>query len=118
MKRKTDNPTLLPVPDPPAHLSERARAIWRDAVAGPVKTPSQASLLLVGLEALDRGAQARMIIDKEGLIQRTERSGVSHAHPAVKIEKESLALAAKVFISIGMTVPPGPFGTEPCWSRS
>jgi len=79
MKRpKTENIS----PDPAGHLIERAKTLWQQ-YAGPVlKSPGQLALFQSGLEALDRAAQARELIAKEGLTIATDRGKIAHQHPA------------------------------------
>jgi phage terminase small subunit len=76
---------------PPTHLSERAKAIWHECVPSTIRCMERLALLRAGLEALDRAEQARLAIERDGLTTVTERSGVSHANPMVKIEKDARA---------------------------
>jgi hypothetical protein len=43
------------------------------------------------LHALDRAAQARALLQRDGLVVASARGGLPHLHPAVKIEKDALA---------------------------
>ncbi|ACN17850.1 hypothetical protein HRM2_48010 [Desulforapulum autotrophicum HRM2] len=86
----------------PAHLSESAESIWLEYAGTIIKSPARLALFQSGLEAMDRAKQARQLVAKEGMIQKTERSGVSHAHPGLKIEKESQAAMLKAFKLLGI----------------
>jgi phage terminase small subunit len=92
-------------PEPPGNLSERAKTLWL-AYAGPVlKSPGQLALFQSGLEALDRAAQARELIAKEGLTIATDRGKIAHQHPALNILKEAEATTLKVFKTLCLHGP-------------
>lgn len=42
------------------------------------------------------------MIEREGMMTKTARSGVTHMHPAVKVERESRAQFAKIWTSLGL----------------
>jgi len=86
----------------PKYLSENSKEIWAEYADKIVKSPAGKAMLQTGLEALDRAEEARKIIEKEGMITKTGKSGVSHAHPAVRIEKDSRSLALKVFKALNI----------------
>jgi len=68
-------------PDPPEHLSEAARDLWRHVVTKPVPA-GKAALVETAPEARDRADQASHLLRTEGL---TATTGAVHVHPAVKI---------------------------------
>ena len=77
-------------PEPAEHLSERAKALWRDVLALQAKaSPGRLALLQVGLEALDRADEARQVIEREGMTTKTATTGVLHVHPLLKVEREA-----------------------------
>ena len=86
----------------PKHLSENSKVIWQEYADKIVKSPARKAMLQTGLEALDRAEEARQLIEKEGMITTTGKSGVSHKHPAVGIEKDSRSLALKVFKALNI----------------
>ncbi len=90
-----------PVPEPPDFLSEGARALWREA-SRKVKTPMRQALLTEALSAWDRVQQARAAIAREGLTVVTERSGVAHANPLLKVERENRQLFARLCAELGL----------------
>lgn len=90
-----------PYPDPPAHLSERAAALWRTVGPTHAKTLARRELLTECLAALDRADEARAIVSKEGMTS-TSASGVVHAHPAVKIEREFRQQFARLADQLGI----------------
>ncbi|WP_300461280.1 hypothetical protein [Desulfobacula sp.] len=59
-------------------------------------------MLQSGLEALDRAEEARKIIEREGMITTTGKSGASHVHPAIGIEKDSRSLSLKIFKALNI----------------
>lgn len=75
--------------EPPEHLSERSKQLWRDLVPKRAKSPGRLALLQAGLEALDRADEARELLSAEGLTTVTETTGAVHLNPLVKLERES-----------------------------
>ena len=73
----------------PKHLSKRAKAIWRELVEERCDSVERQVLLQSALEDLDRVDALREQIAREGAMQTSERSGLSRAHPALKIEAEA-----------------------------
>ena len=80
---------------PPDHLSDRAKDLWRAVVPRRVAHPEELALLQSSLEALDRADQAAAILAEEGVTTKTLGSGTIHVHPAIAIEKESRAAFVK-----------------------
>ena len=79
----------IEIPEPPDHLSERSKQLWRDLVPKRAKSPGRLALLQTALEALDRADEARELISTEGLTTVTETTGAVHLNPLVKLERES-----------------------------
>lgn len=86
----------------PEHLSERAAKLWQQYAETIVKSPGGIAMLQTGLEALDRAEQARKLIEIEGMITKTGKSGVSHVHPAISIEKDARSLSLKTFKALNI----------------
>ena len=78
-----------PPPEPPAHLSERAKALWKQIVPARGWSPGRLVLLQTALESLDRADEARSAVQAAGLTTVTARTGVIHVNPLVKIEREA-----------------------------
>ena len=74
---------------PPTALTPRARALWEKLVPAQVNTAERLALLRVALETLDRHDRARAIIQLEGMVTKSKRGQMSHAHPLLKVEQES-----------------------------
>jgi P27 family predicted phage terminase small subunit len=92
----------LPPPDPPAHLSESSRELWRSVVKDHRdQDPSRTALVQVALEALDRAEQASAVLKVEGLTATTATTGAVHVHPAVKVERDSQALFVRIWLQLG-----------------
>lgn len=91
---------------PPEHLSERSQALWRSVVPSRGKSPGRLALLAEGLAALDRAEQARAEIASTGLTTKTERSGVIHVSPLVKIERESRQQFRQVWADLSLQFDP------------
>src|SRR5215213_9377114 len=93
------------LPPAPSHLSADSKELWREVVevmathhrySGPVRviapSPGPLALLTTALEGRDRATQARSQIEQDGLTSKTETTGTIHAHPLLKVGKDSLAL--------------------------
>lgn len=90
------------VPEPPAHLSEKAKALWREVVPRRCRSPERIALLEVALRSLDRADMAAAAIESEGMITKTETTGAVHVHPLVKVERESRQLFARIWGSMSL----------------
>jgi phage terminase small subunit len=91
-----------PFPDPPEHLSDRAKELWRSLGPKEAGGLARRALFQSGLEALDTADQARRIIAAEGLIVKTAKSGVSHLHPAAKLEREARGQFTKIWTVLNL----------------
>ena len=98
---------------PPPGLSKDARAIWRTIIDGWEIDDQIAVVLGVALQAYDRMQQARIMLKKEGLIITSERSGVSHAHPAIGIEATARQQFLTAWRNLGFDVVPPVAGVRP-----
>ena len=83
-------------------LSKESQKIWTELTDKKFKTTGQKEFLRVGLQARDRATEAGEILKKEGMITKTGRSQMQHAHPAIKIEKEAWATVLKVFRALNL----------------
>jgi phage terminase small subunit len=89
-----------PIP-PPSHLSDKSKELWRSVVPRRARSPERLTLLQVALEALDRADSAAEVIRTEGMTVKTATTGVTHAHVAVKIERESRGLFLRAWDQLG-----------------
>ena len=80
-----------PNTDPPAHLSARSAALWREIVPRRATSPERLELLTVALEARDRADEAREVIGREGMTTTTETTKTVHLHPLLRVEKDAWA---------------------------
>jgi P27 family predicted phage terminase small subunit len=75
--------------DPPKHLSKHAKDLWHRLRADYALDDAAGTLLLRNLcEAVDRLAEARSILKKEGVIVR-DRWGLPKQHPATLVERDA-----------------------------
>jgi phage terminase small subunit len=97
---------ILEWPEPPEHLSKRSQALWLELVGENVKSPQKLTLFQTALEALDRADEAKALVDSEGLTFKTKTTGAVQVHPAVKVEKDSRALFARLWTQLSLTYDP------------
>src|SRR5262249_51817877 len=94
----------------PSHLSAASQRIWATVVDGWELEAHELALLERALGELDRAEQARQAIAKEGAV--VEGRYGPRASPWVAIERDSTALAGRLFrqLDLDATPPPGPLG--------
>jgi len=73
----------------PEGLSERSRALWAEVVPARAVSAGRRALIEEALRALDRADQMRAVVDRDGPTTTNETTGMTHVHPAVKIEREA-----------------------------
>ena len=86
MKRKDDK--AEPFPDPPGHLSDRSKDLWRTLGPTEVGSIERLTLFQAALESLDRADEARRTVAIEGMTFTTKGTGAVHVHPLLKTERE------------------------------
>src|SRR3954452_18505225 len=77
-----------PLPDPPAHLSEKSAAIWRELTPHRCDSVERRVLLECALSDLDRADELRAQIQAEGATIVNRRSKLPRPHPGLKVEAE------------------------------
>lgn len=92
-----------PIPEPPAHLSGRAKGLWSELVGTRVRSPGRVALFQAALEALDRADEARATVTTEGMVSITKTSGVVHMHPLLRVEREARGQFAKIWSDLRLT---------------
>jgi len=99
----------------PAHLSRKAKRLWK-TICNDFQNFDKYALLILetALQAHDRLEQAREIIDREGLTITNPTSGNTRANPALQIEKDSRQAFLSAMRLLGLNIePPGPIGRPP-----
>lgn len=102
---------------PPEHLTHASRAWWSEVMGEYALESHHLRLLTLAAEAYDRAAQARELIDKEGLVVRT-RDGGRKAHPAVAIERDARLAFARLVRELDLDAEPAPPTVRPPALRS
>lgn len=78
--------------EPPARLSERAQRLWCELVPARARSPERLALLETALRTLDRAEAAAAVVEKQGMVVKTKRTGALHVHPLLKVEKDQRQL--------------------------
>ncbi|PVZ47915.1 P27 family phage terminase small subunit [Thalassobacter stenotrophicus] len=94
---------------PPTHLSDDAADWWQHVQNDFALEAHHIRLLTLACEAWDRGAQARAILDAQGLTY-LDRFGAPKARPEVNVERDSRIAFARLLRELDLDVD-GP--TEP-----
>ena len=100
--RQVAEPPTEAFPAAPHHLSPRGRQLWGEVGPTAAKTAGRQALLQAALECLDTADAARRLVEAEGLIVKTERSGVAHVHPGVRVEREARGQFARIWKELGL----------------
>ena len=83
------------MPHAPKHLQIKTRRWWQNVAKAHKLTAAQCHLLTLAGEAWDRSAQARCILEQDGLIF-LDRFGQPRPRPEVNIEKDAKLLFARL----------------------
>ena len=101
-----------PVPRPvqgrfveaPGHLSADSQELWRSTLREFELSGAELARLRLGLEALDRCAEARAELDEYGCFV-TDRYGGRKMHPACALERDSRLAGVKILRDLGLETP-------------
>jgi P27 family predicted phage terminase small subunit len=109
-KRPARNPGLTPMkpqiqavstPEPPAHLSDEAQAIWRDVCSEWELDAAGMPILRGGLESWDQYQRARAEVVRDGPTFTAE-NGMIRAHPASKIALDNFNAFRQALRQLGL----------------
>ncbi len=93
-------------PKPPKALSAPAKRLWRALVAEyELADVAAVAFLTAGLEAFDRAAAAKALLDAEGLVVK-DRWGQSKSHPAATIERDNRAAFLAALKQLNLDIEP------------
>jgi hypothetical protein len=92
-------------PAPPSDLSGDARKLWALVHEGWAVDDAGRAVLAIALRAGDRGAAARTLIAREGMVVASGKKG-TRQHPAVSILKDSEQIALKAWRQLGLQGAP------------
>lgn len=85
---------------PPAHLSKRAKGLWKEITGEWAVDSSARPLLRAALEQLDVYDSALKQLNSDGLTVQTD-TGMLRAHPAAKIGQDALSSFRQIFRQLG-----------------
>jgi P27 family predicted phage terminase small subunit len=93
-------------PTAPAHLRADTAKWWLEVVREYELEPHHVKLLTLAAEALDRAAQAREAIAKDGAYIPGRYEGTVRAHPAIVVERDSRLAFARLVRELGLDADP------------
>ena len=99
MPRQKQEPIVT---EPPAHLSERSKELWRANVPSRCHSAGRLALLQAGLEALDLSDRARTEVHAGELTTTTKTTGAQHLHPCIKTELEARRQFASIWDKLAL----------------
>jgi len=99
---KRNGPTPAPSEPPPAHLSERARALWASVVPRRASSPERLALIQIALESLDRANSVAEVIARDGMTTTTKTTGAVHINPLLKLEYDNRQLFSKIWLELSL----------------
>jgi len=89
------------MPHAPKHLQLQTRQWWMQVVRENELKESHRRILTLAGEAWDRSAQARRVLEQDGLTYK-DRFGQPRPRPEVAIEKDAKLLFARLLREIGV----------------
>lgn len=92
-------------PDPPHHLSEASKELWRQVVPERIST-GRLAMVTAALEARDRAEECRLVIEREGMTTKTESTGALHLHPLLRVEKDNRQLFTRLWQQLRLHFDP------------
>src|SRR5262245_37506083 len=95
-------PSPLPLPEAPADLSERSKQLWSERCPRRPEDVARRALFLEGLRSLDRADAARRQIADQGMVFVSQKTGVAHASPLLKIERDARMQFSKIWQQLGL----------------
>jgi P27 family predicted phage terminase small subunit len=101
----------------PRHLKPPTQVWWSNVVETWQLEEHHIRLLTLAGEAWDRGAQARELIEREGLTVKT-KSGGPRLHPAVRVETDARLQFARLLRELDLDVAPSAESKRPPSLRS
>ena len=85
----------------PSHLRPKTLAWWKSVQLEYVLEPHHVRVLTLAAEAWDRCAQARKVIDREGLTY-ADRFGAPKARPEIAIERDARLAFARLLREVNL----------------
>src|SRR5690348_11282125 len=89
---------------PPGHLKTAGREHWQSVLAMFTFSEHDLPMLQSACEQLDRAAEARAIIDRDGVTIK-DRFGVTKEHPAVAIERNAHLAFVRIERELALQTP-------------
>lgn len=94
--------------EPPEHLQAAGRRYWREVMAEWELEPERLAILENACGCLDRIAQCRNRVRRDGLTVASSRDGRPVAHPLLSAERQAQSLHAQLVKALGLNDEPAP----------
>jgi hypothetical protein len=107
---------LTAIPNPPSHLASAGAAFWREVVSDWELESHGLQILAQAAALLDRIAQARNRIRREGVVVEGKNGKV--ANPALSIERQSMRVFSQLIGQLKLEDEPAPAHTATRVTRS
>jgi P27 family predicted phage terminase small subunit len=97
-------------PNPPRGLTKEGRDLWRMVCGGWCMDPAGLVVLRQVCECLGRLREAQGILEAEGLTVFNEKTGMTLAHPMLKVEKDTREIFVKFWRLLALDIEAPPAG--------
>lgn len=95
-----------PIPAPPAHLGTGGRRYWREVLEEWELDVEKLAILENACACLDRIAQCRNRLRREGMTVKSARDGRPVAHPLLSVERQAQRLHAQLVAALALKDEP------------
>src|SRR5690242_2565811 len=94
---------LPPAVDPPANLSPKAQELWRAVQRQHCRSIGRRVVLELALQAYDRAAAAKAIVDAEGAVAAKTRGKMVHMSPHMRVQAEATREFVRLWTTLNLT---------------
>ena len=100
------------VPEPPGHLAAAGEAYWREVLEEWAIEPHLLPVLENACSQLDRIAQSRNRVRRDGLIVLDKTGNKPIAHPALSVERQAMKTHLQLAAALKLKDDPDPIAVQ------